>query len=82
MTLSDVLNPVLYDMLRAWRNAEARKRNLPAYAVLQQKALVGIANLMPQDLAGMLRVPYIGKVTVDKYGDAILDIIDGYRKSL
>ena len=82
VTLSDVLNPVLYDMLRAWRNAEARKRNLPAYAVLQQKALVGIANLMPQDLAGMLRVPYIGKVTVDKYGDAILDIIDGYRKSL
>ena len=38
---SDILHPVLYERLRAWRNAEAQKQNMPTYVILQQKAILG-----------------------------------------
>ena len=77
---SDILYPVLYERLRAWRNAEAQKQNMPAYVILQQKAILGISNLLPVDKEMLLRIPYIGKKGVDKYGDEILEIIRAYRK--
>ena len=35
---------------------------------------------MPVDKEMLLRIPYIGKKGVDKYGDEILEIIRAYRK--
>lgn len=77
---SDVLHPELFKRLRTWRNAEAEKQNLPAYTIFQQKALLGISNLLPVDKTMLLRIPYIGKKGVDKYGDEVLEIVRAYRK--
>ena len=77
---SDVLHPELYDRLVAWRNSEAFRLGLPVYTVIQQKAILGISNLLPTDKAMLVRIPYFGKKGVEKYGDIILEMVYGYRK--
>ena len=77
---SDVLHPELYDRLVAWRNSEAARLGLPGYTVIQQKAILGISNLLPADKAMLVRIPYFGKKGVEKYGDIILEMVHGYRK--
>ena len=77
---SDVLHPELYDRLVAWRNSEASRLGLPVYTVIQQKAILGISNLLPTDKAMLVRIPYFGKKGVEKYGDIILEMVYGYRK--
>ena len=77
---SDVLHPELYDRLVAWRNSEASRLGLPVYTVIQQKAILGISNLLPADKAMLVRIPYFGKKGVEKYGDIILEMVHGYRR--
>lgn len=77
---SDILHPELYKVLVAWRNAEASQLGLPVYTVIQQKAILGITNLLPADKATLLRIPYFGKKGVEKYGDVILDMVRKYKK--
>lgn len=76
----DVLHPELYDRLVAWRNAEAAQLGLPVYTVIQQKAILGISNLLPSDKAMLIRIPYFGKKGVEKYGDVILGMVRTYRQ--
>ena len=77
---SDVLHPELYDRLVAWRNSEAFRMGVPVYTVIQQKAILGISNLLPADKAMLIRVPYFGKKGLEKYGDIILEMVHMYRK--
>jgi superfamily II DNA helicase RecQ len=77
---SDILHPVLYSELIEWRNAEAKAQgaNIPVYTVVQQKAILGIINSLPRDASELLCIPYIGKQTVEKYGEKLLDIVNQY----
>ena len=77
---SDILHPELYERIRAWRNAEAERQNLPVYMVLQQKAILGISNLLPIDKEMLLRIPFIGKKGVEKYGEVVLEMVRAYRE--
>ena len=77
---SDILHPELYECLRAWRKAEAERQNLPVYMVLQQKAILGISNLLPIDKEMLLRIPFMGKKGVEKYGEAVLEMVSAYRE--
>ena len=76
---SDILHPKLYTTLRTWRNKEAERLKLPVYTVLQQKALLGISNLLPTNTKELLAVPGIGKKIVERYGALILSMVDEYR---
>ena len=75
-----VLHPELYDRLVEWRNSEAFRMGVPVYTVIQQKAILGISNLLPADKAMLIRVPYFGKKGLEKYGDIILEMVHMYRK--
>lgn len=77
---SDVLHPGLYERLVAWRNQEAVRLGLPVYIVIQQKAILGISNLLPADKTTLNRIPYVGKKGVEKYGDVILEMVRTYCK--
>lgn len=77
---SDILHPILYKRLVTWRNAEAARLSLPVYTVIQQKAILGISNLLPTDKASLMRIPYFGKKGVEKYGDEILTMVRNYCK--
>lgn len=75
---SDIKNPQLYEHLVEWRKAEAARQQLPVYTIVQTKALIRIANNPPSTMHELLSIPYFGKKTCDKYGDAILDIVEGF----
>jgi len=71
----DILHPELYEQLRSWRHQKAQAQNVPAYVVMSQMALVGITNLLPQDSAQLSQIPGVGKVTIERYHDEILKIV-------
>lgn len=75
---TDILHPELYKQLIAWRNAEASKAGLPVYTIIQQKAILGIVNLLPRNEASLIRIPYFGKKGAEKYGDVLLDMVNRY----
>lgn len=76
---SDIGNMELYRELVEWRRKEAAHLGLPAYTVLQQKAIIGLSNHIPRNKSELLRIPCIGKKTVEKYGVAIMEILDRFR---
>lgn len=75
-----VENIELFENLRLWRNELAKESNVPAYVVLQQKAIVGISESMPDSVEALLNVKGIGKDKVRKYGNAIIDMVRKYKK--
>ena len=78
---TDILYPELYRTLSKWRAAKAREVSLPAYIIMQQKALMGIVNLLPDTPEALEAIPYFGAKGVQKYGLEILGIIREYLKN-
>ena len=76
----DILYPNLYKHITTWRGKKAKEAGLPAYCILQQKAVLGIVNLLPDTPKALHRIPYLGKVSIEKYGDELLEIICRYMK--
>lgn len=76
----DILYPNLYKHITTWRGKKAKEAGLPTYCILQQKAVLGIVNLLPDTPKALQRIPYLGKVSIEKYGDELLEIICRYMK--
>ena len=57
-----------------------REEGLPAYCILNQKALTGVANLVPTETHELIQIPGIGKAKADKYGVEILSITRRYKR--
>lgn len=77
---SDVDHPELFDTLVNWRNIEAAKIGRPVYTVLRQKAMMGIVNHLPTNDSELERIPYFGARGIEKYGAAIIAMVDAYMK--
>lgn len=77
---TDILHPELYRALVEWRAEKTREAGLPAYVIMQQKALMGIVNLLPDTPQALEAVPYFGAKGVEKYGLEILGIVRKYMK--
>ena len=77
---TDIQHPELYRRLIEWRNKEALRLGLPVYTVIQQKAILGICAYLPADKAALLRIPYMGKTGVEKYGDVLLGLVKEYEE--
>lgn len=75
----DILHPTLYEEIQIWRKGEADRLKLPVYTVLHQKALLGIANVLPTNSKELLSIPGIGKKVIERYGAVLLDLVDRYR---
>jgi len=69
----------LVEALRAWRADEARRRNVPAYCVLTNRTIDGIAAVRPRDARALLAVHGVGARVVERFGRAILDLVGGGR---
>ena len=77
---TDIKHPELYANLKHWRYEVATEKGLPTYTILQQKALIGVANTLPASGRDLLKIPGIGKKIVENYGAKLLEIVDEYRK--
>ena len=63
--------------LRAWRSTVARKDGVPAYVVLNDKELVGIAGRNPTTLRELGQCRGMGPIRLERWGDEILAVLDG-----
>jgi ATP-dependent DNA helicase RecQ len=75
--LDSTADPALFDRLREWRSAEARRRAVPAYVVFSDATLAALAGEQPRDRDALARVKGIGPAKLEAYGDAVLAIIAG-----
>ena len=71
--------PKLFEDLRAWRLAEARKRGVPAFRILSDRVLFAICEDLPTSEDALLRVPGMGPKLVRQYGEEILGTIASAR---
>ena len=74
----DILHPRLFNLLRTWRAEKARELAMPAYVVFSQRALIAMTNVQPQTTAELKKLPGVGKAVVERYGDALLELINEY----
>jgi ATP-dependent DNA helicase RecQ len=68
-------NPALLAALRAWRSEVARKRGFPAYVVLHDSTIDGIATARPTTLDQLRGVPGIGDKKLEHYGDELIAMV-------
>ncbi|MCU1431182.1 MAG: ATP-dependent helicase UvrD2 [Actinotalea sp.] len=69
----------LMDALREWRQQVAVETSKPAYTVLVDSTLAGIAASRPDSIAALARVRGIGPAKIDRYGASLLAIVAGHR---
>jgi ATP-dependent DNA helicase RecQ len=65
----------LISVLRNWRSGMARKQGVPAYVVLHDATLEGIASTRPQTHDQLRAVTGIGDKKLGRYGDALLSLV-------
>ncbi len=65
--------------LRTWRAASARQEGVPAYVILNDEELVGIAVRFPVTLKELSACKGIGQIRLERWGDEILAVLDGVR---
>ena len=66
---------VLQGMLRTWRSEVARKRGVPAYVVLHDTTIEGIATARPTTLEQLRSIPGIGDKKLEHYGDELIALV-------
>ncbi len=65
----------LFEALRAWRLAEAKRAGVPAFRVMNDRTLLGVATQTPLDETALLRVAGVGPGLSRRYGAALLRIV-------
>jgi ATP-dependent DNA helicase RecQ len=68
-------NPALVAALRAWRSEMARQRGVPAYVVLHDSTIDGIALARPATLQQLRGVAGIGDRKLEHYGEQLIALV-------
>lgn len=66
----------LYLELKEWRTETAKEQGVPAYIVFNNRTLAAIAAQHPTTHDELLQVSGIGPTKAERYGDALLDLIN------
>jgi DNA helicase-2/ATP-dependent DNA helicase PcrA len=66
----------VFEALRAWRTARARREAMPPYVIAHDATLLAIAEARPRTMAGLRRVKGMGPAKLDKYGEELLAVIE------
>jgi superfamily II DNA helicase RecQ len=65
--------------LRAWRSAMASQDAVPAYVILKDAELAGIAARHPSTLAELANCRGMGQIRLERWGDEILAVLETAR---
>ena len=71
----DTVYPELYTRLKKWRREEGDEQGVPLFQIASNKTLQAIANSLPTNTQTLKKVKGVGKVTIEKYGNEMLEII-------
>jgi ATP-dependent DNA helicase RecQ len=72
-------HPGLLAALRAWRSDIARKRGVPAYVVLHDATIEGIAASRPSTLTELRGISGIGDKKLEHYGNELIALVRASR---
>ena len=70
------VNADLLGALRAWRSEVARKRGVPAYVVLHDSTIDGIAASRPTTPEQLRDIPGIGDKKLERYGRELIALVN------
>src|SRR5205823_356394 len=65
----------VFERLRAWRTSVAKELGMPPYVIFHDATLRLIAAAPPSTLAELSGVNGVGATKLDRYGQAILDVL-------
>jgi superfamily II DNA helicase RecQ len=68
-------DPKLFSKLRIWRKNQAKREELPAFCIVQNKTLFELSERKPDELDELYDIFGLSSVKVEKYGDMILNVI-------
>jgi ATP-dependent DNA helicase RecQ len=68
-------NPALLSVVRAWRSDMARRRGVPAYVVLHDSTIEGIATSRPTTREQLRGIPGIGDKKLEHYGEELIALV-------
>jgi ATP-dependent DNA helicase RecQ len=71
----DAAGRALWEALRAWRLAEARRQEVPPYVIFHDATLIDVARCRPTARDALARIPGIGRNKLDRYGAALLAVV-------
>ncbi len=72
-------NPALQAALRAWRSEVARRHGVPAYVVLHNSTIDGIASVRPATLNELRGIAGIGDKKLEHYGEELIALVKSHR---
>src|SRR5262249_18730176 len=72
-------DPALHAALKAWRAEIARKRGVPAYVVLHDSTIDGIAQVKPATLIALRGIAGIGDKKLEHYGEELIALVASNR---
>jgi ATP-dependent DNA helicase RecQ len=67
----------LFEALRGWRAAEAKKQRIPPYVIFHDTVLRDIAAVRPADLDELAQIKGVGASKLQRYGAAVLGLLGG-----
>jgi ATP-dependent DNA helicase RecQ len=67
----------LFEALRAWRTAEAKRQHVPPYVIFPDRTLIELAARRPSSLAALAGVGGVGESKLGRYGEAVLEVLRG-----
>lgn len=67
----------MFERLRTWRAGVAREQGVPGYVVFGDATLAALAAHQPSDDVGLLAISGIGEVKLERYGQAVLEVLSG-----
>lgn len=74
----DAPQRLLFQRFREWRKETAEKEGIPVYIIATNNQLADIVRLAPMGLDALRQIRGFGKKKVDKYGQEIVRIIQGF----
>ncbi len=64
-----------FESLRGWRAETAREQGVPAYVIFHDRTLREIAMAQPADLDALATITGVGAGKLERYGDAVLQLL-------
>lgn len=68
-------DPAVLTALKTWRATTARASGVPAFVVFHDTTLAAMAEALPRDRVALLALPGVGPVKVERYGEALLEVV-------
>jgi hypothetical protein len=78
----DIDHPELFKIIRQWRTDKAKELDVAAFQIFHQRVLFQLVMQLPTNLVDLRKIPGVGKVTVQKYGDDLIEMIAAYCETL